>query len=112
MNIPLHPLLVHVPVVLLPVAGLLAQLGEESDILERHEQYAEISQIISVVFLLAVNALVALYWRHSPRVTRNLGAKVASGYLPLALITIASGIALTVFIVLTGHAGATSVWQG
>lgn len=148
-TLPLHPLLVHIPVVLLPVAALLSllafkrrwlpslmpflvgsavigtigtflaassgekllgQLGEHSAILERHEELVSATEALALAYCLAVLLQAALYWSHAPGLTRRYGERLP--YPIVTTIVALLGIAALVCVVLTGHAGAQSVWQG
>lgn len=151
-ELPLHPLLVHLPVVMLPLTALaviavafsrrwfnrlapylaggsvlgaigavlaaatgeelLHNLGEHSALLERHAELGDATEGTAIGFAVAVLILVALYWDHAPTFTRRYGEKFDRGYLPIAIITVLLAIAVLVLVILTGHAGAQSVWQG
>ncbi len=88
---------------------LLESRGIESPLLETHEERAELLRTVMIGFTLVVAAAVALLPRRSrdgaPSATRS-----AVLTLPLTLLLVVGAVAVTVLVVLTGDAGAQSVW--
>lgn len=152
MDMPLHPLLVHIPVMLLPLTVLLVlptivsrrwfdrvapiaaigavigaigaflaaatgeellhQLGEHSAVVERHAELGDATEATALIFAILVLVQVGLFWDKSPAKLRAWGEKIPGGYTSVTGLTILVGIVALVIVVLTGHAGAESVWLG
>lgn len=88
---------------------LLESRGMESPLIETHEERAELLRTVMIGFTLVVAAAVAVL----PRRGRD-GAATASRSavltLPVTLLLVVGAIAVTGLVVLTGDAGARSVW--
>jgi uncharacterized membrane protein len=157
-SLPMHPLLVHIPVVLIPLAAigvlaiairprwmatfgwlvaglagvgfigtlLAANTGEElmdtlresgqriSSTLDDHAEMGDSAQAATGVFFLLVLAWVVFAWWR-----RRKGEEAATATVRkprviagvLCAIAIVGGVLATASVTVTGHSGATSVWE-
>lgn len=138
-GLPAHPLLVHAPIILIPVLALVALAlavkpawrerfalptaiaglgvmvltvlaagaGEQlqrrvgdTPLVREHADLGGQTEAIMIVFAVALMALALAVWKN-----------VAALLLPLAIVAAVAGVAATVWVVRTGHAGAKAVWQ-
>lgn len=151
-GVPLHPLVVHAAVVLIPLAALFAgayavlprrrwqtrtpavvlavvaavsiwlasisgddlkaRLHENTAIIHRHEQLAGYLQASTWVLA----ALVAIVWwslpHHNPLPDKDHREGVTVLSKPLVVLLPLAAVAVLVLVVMTGDAGARSVWGG
>jgi preprotein translocase subunit SecG len=154
LGVPLHPLVVHAPVVLVPIGAVLAvvlalradwrgrvgwwmpsavlvlvgmlfvakESGEAAveaknvfGNIDEHEELAETTFIMSLVWFAATLGLVLWEWqarKRTPQALSSAGATVHRDPVATALAVMVSLIALvtTIWLIRTGHAGAKSRW--
>ncbi len=101
-----------VQVAVLSGENLLESRGLESPLIETHEERGELLRNVMIGFTLVALLAAALL----PRRRRDAEQPTARGgapavvAVPVALLLVAAAVAVIVLVVLTGDAGARSVW--
>ncbi len=88
----------------------LSEIVDETKLVERHEELAEMLGAATWVFV--VSSLVALLGTgFRDRVQQRLGSAGGLVVKLAAAVGVAAGVAAVILVVLAGHAGADAVWH-